>query len=301
MKLFRSKKSVPSRRLADREPRPDEFASNQFRRNRTLSGVRPEPVAEGSPRAKVHHLTRQRRKVGSILLLVLLGIGILLLLMTQFTSKVLITTSSTQISSPIDASIYEEVINKYLAINPAGRLRFILNEQELSDYAVGLTPEVKSIAQTGAHNVVETRFAVTFREPLAGWQINNRQYYVDDHGVVFEKNYYQTPSVQIVDESGISPEEGSIVASARLLSFVGRAVGLAREGGYEVTQAVLPSGTTRQIEIRLKDRPTAVKLSIDRGVGEQIEDMVRSLRFLTSKGQTPSYIDVRVSGRAVYQ
>lgn len=301
MKSFRSKKpTVPGRRLADRELRPDELASSQFRRNRTMSGVRREPLVDVSPRSKVHHLARQRRKVGGILLLVLLGISILVLLLTQLTAKVIITSSSTALSLPIDGPAYEKVIDEYLGIHPAERLRFLLNEQELSDYASIITPEVASITQSGADNIVETRFAVTFRKPIAGWQINSRQYYVDENGVVFEKNYYATPTVQIVDESGISPEQGSTVASARLLSFVGRVVGVAKEAGYEVTQAILPSGTTRQLEIRLKDVKPLIKLSIDRGAGEQVEDMVRSLKFLNDRGQTPGYIDVRISGRAIY-
>ncbi|MFZ2126309.1 MAG: hypothetical protein WAV04_02240 [Candidatus Microsaccharimonas sp.] len=303
MKLFGSRKpTVPARRLADRQPRPEEYVPQQFRRNQTMSGVRRETLAEAaSPRSKVHHLTRQRRKVGGILLIVLIAIGVLALLLTQMTAKVLITSSTTSLNSSIDGEKYEKIINDYLGIHPAARLRFLLNEQELSDYVSAIAPEVARVQQTGAHNIVETRFAMTFRQPLAGWQINSRQYYVDDQGVVFEKNYFQPPNVQIIDESGISPEQGSTVASARFLSFVGRVVGLSKDSGYEVVEAILPSGTTRLLEIRLKDVGSLIKLSIDRGAGEQVEDMTRALRYLQSRGESPSYIDVRIGGRAVYQ
>ena len=302
MKLFGGKKkAVPSRRLADREPRVDEIASNQFRRNRTMSGIRRDPMTDASPRSKVHHLTRQRRKVGGIFLIVLIAIAALALLLTQMTAKALITSSTTTLSTAIDGKAYEKVINDYLGIHPAGRLRFLLDEQQLSDYASVVTPEVSSIKQTGANNIVETRFAITFRKPIAGWQINNHQYYVDDQGVVFEKNYYATPTVQIIDESGTSPEQGTTVASARLLSFVGRVVGLSKDRGYEVTQAILPSATTRQLDVHLQNVSTRIKFSIDRGAGEQVEDMARSLKYLSDRGQAPGYIDVRISGRTVYQ
>jgi hypothetical protein len=303
VKLFRSrKKAVPGRRLADREPRPrsDDLPGSQFRRNRTLSGVVRE-APEVSARVRVHHLARQRRKVGSMLLLILVGIGLLALLLTQFTAKVIITSASTSVSNSIDGIIYEEMINDYLGIHPAERLRFILNEQELSNYAAAVVPEVASVDQTGSENIVETRFSITFREPIAGWQINGRQFYVDDHGIVFDKNYYTEPTVQIIDESGLSPEQGSTVASARFLSFVGRVVGLSKDRGYEVTEAILPSGTTRQLEIRIKGVSPRVKLSIDRGAGEQVEDMARALNYLTERKLKPSYVDVRVSGRAVYR
>jgi hypothetical protein len=303
VKLFRSrKKAVPGRRLADREPRPrsDDLPGSQFRRNRTLSGVVRE-APEVSARVRVHHLARQRRKVGSMLLLILVGIGLLALLLTQFTAKVIITSASTSVSNSIDGIIYEEMINDYLGIHPAERLRFILNEQELSNYAAAVVPEVASVDQTGSENIVETRFSITFREPIAGWQINGRQFYVDDHGIVFDKNYYTEPTVQIIDESGLSPEQGSTVASARFLSFVGRVVGLSKDRGYEVTEAILPSGTTRQLEIRIKGVTPRVKLSIDRGAGEQVEDMSHALNYLTERKLKPSYVDVRVSGRAVYR
>lgn len=303
MKLFRlRKKNVPHRRLADREPhvRVDNPTTSQFRRNRTLSGV----VREGpsvSDRARVHNLSRQRRKVGSMLLLILIAIGLLALLLTQMTAKVIITSASTSVNSPIDGITYEKVINDYLGIHPSERLRFILNEQELSNYVAAVVPEVASIDQTGADNIFETHFSVSFRKPIAGWKINSRQFYVDNHGIVFEKNYYSVPTVQIIDESGLSPEQGSTVASARFLSFVGRVVGTAKDRGYEVTEAILPSGTTRQLEIHINGVVPRIKLSIDRGAGEQIEDMARVLDYLSQRGQNPDYVDVRVSGRTVYQ
>lgn len=297
-----NKRSLPTRRLSTREPRASELdTTSQFRRNRTLSGVRRESLVEtGSPRKKVHDLTQRRRRVGSIFLLVLLGCVVLTLLITQLTARVVVTSSSTALTGPLDTEKYQQIINDYLGIHPVARLRFILNETELSEYATIIAPEIKSIKQVGSENTVDTHFAITFRQPLAGWQINNRQYYVDDHGVVFEKNYYEAPTVQIIDESGISPEQGSTVASNRLLSFVGRVVALAKDGGFEVTQAILPTGTTRQLEVKLKDVNPRIKLSIDRGAGEQVEDMIRALNYLSARGQQPQYIDVRVPGRAIY-
>jgi hypothetical protein len=303
MKFPRFKKSTPpSRRLARTEPTSSLDTGGQFRRNRTMSGVRRDTMDPShSTRSQVHHLTTKRRRVGGIFLLVLLGIGVLTLIITQLTARVIVAGSSEPLTTTIDADAYEKVINDYLGVNPVGRFRFALDQNGLSQFAAGVTPEVASIKQSGATNVVETRFIMTFRRPVAGWQINGHQYYVDNQGIVFEKNYYETPTLQIIDESGISPEQGSAVASARLLSFVGRVVAQAEEGNYEVTEAILPVGTTRQLEIRLKDVPSLVKLSIDRGAGEQVEDMIRVLRHLNSKGLSPGYVDVRVAGRAFYQ
>lgn len=304
MKLFRKRSGgeVPRRRSEEHTPRDDSStrSNSQFYRNRTLSSVRYE-TPESSARTRVHHLTNQRRKIGGIFFIVLASIALIGVLLTQMTARVVITSTTTALSSPIDGPKYEKIINDYLGIHPAERLRFLINQDELSTYVIALAPEIASISQAGADNIVETRFAITFRQPIAGWQINNRQYYVDNRGVVFEKNYYKTPSVQIVDESGISPEQGSTVASARFLSFVGKVVGLSKDGGYEVVEARLPTGTTRQLEVRIKDTVPFVKFSIDRGAGEQVEDMIRSLNYLRDRGVAPTYVDVRMSGRAVYQ
>jgi len=296
------KQDVPSRRTANTESRPASTLDNsQFRRNRTMSGVVRPDQPGASPRAHVHHLTRRRQKVSGILFLVIGIMVLLIILITQLTARVVVAGSTKALSTPIDTGAYEKVINDYLGIHPSARFRAALNEDDLSDYASTIVPEVSRIEQTGVENIIDTRYTITFRQPIAGWQINGRQYFVDELGVVFQKNYYETPSVQIIDQSGVSPEQGSTVASARLLSFVGRVVALSKDGGYQVTEAILPVGTTRQLEVRLKDVRPLVKLSIDRGAGEQVEDMTRALRHLTSKGQSPEYVDVRISGRAVYK
>lgn len=272
---------------------------NQFRRNQTLSGVkRPEEAV--SDRTRMHHLARRRRHVGGILALVLGIIIVLAALISQFTGTVLVAGSSQALTHTIQPGPYEKAINDYLGIHPVERLRFALNQTALSDYVSGILPEVSEVKLTSTDSIVQSNFTLTLRKPVAGWQINGHQYYVDSTGVVFQANYYDTPSVQIIDQSGISPEQGTVVASARLLSFVGKVVALAGQGSYVVTQAVLPADTTREIDIHLNNVQPYVKLSIDRGAGEQVEDMIRSLKFLSSQGRSATYVDVRVSGRTVY-
>jgi len=298
----KAKNDLPRRRqTSDFVRTPAAVDQNtQFRRNQTLSGVkRPEsePVSE---RARMHHLARRRRHVGAVFTLVLAIIIVLGALLSQFTGQVVVAGSSAALTQTIQPDKYEKAINDYLAIHPVERLRFALNETALSQYVSSILPEVSHVKLTSTDSIVQSNFTLTLRKPIAGWQINGHQYYVDESGVVFENNYYETPTVQIVDQSGVSPEQGTIVASARLLSFVGRVVALAGQGSYTVTQAILPSGTTRELDVQLKDVAPRVKLSIDRGAGEQVEDMIRSLTYLKSQGKNAQYVDVRVSGRVVY-
>lgn len=298
----KGKNDLPRRRQSSdfvRTPASVE-TNTQFRRNQTLSGVRHPEDGPISERARMHHLARRRRHVGAILTLVFIIIIVLGGLLSQFTGSVVVAGSSAALTHAVEPKNYEKVINDYFAIHPVERLRFALNEEALSEYVASVLPEVSHVKLTSTDSIVQSNFTMTFRKPVAGWQINGHQYYVDETGVVFQNNYYETPTVQIVDQSGISPEQGTIVASARLLSFVGRVVALAGQGSYVVTQATLPAGTTRELDIQLKDIQPRVKLSIDRGAGEQVEDMIRSLTYLKSKGENAQYVDVRVSGRTVY-
>lgn len=298
----RKKQEAPRRRQsADHVRTPAaNLDGHQFRRNQTLSGIKRPDTEAVSERTRLHHLARHRRDIGAMFGLVLAVIIILGALLSQFTGRVVVSGSSSPLVQQIESASYEKAINEYLAVHPVERLRFALNEDGLSQFVAKELPEVSKVRLTSTENIVESHFTLTLREPAAGWQINDTQYYVDTAGVVFQTNYYEAPTVQIVDQSGVSPEQGTIVASGRFLSFVGRVVALAGQGNYTITQASLPSGTTRQLEVTLKDVQPFVKFSIDRGAGEQVEDMIRSLNYLQSVGRSVQYIDVRVPGKAVY-
>lgn len=308
----KQKQFEPPRRRERPQP-PQERATEtelqqrySFRRNRTLTGSASSRVISTnetnaqlqSPRVQVHELAKKRRHIGVILLLVLAGAGILYGLVWQFTTDVEIKVSNTTIPSE---TAYKEAIQSYLSSQPIERLRFLTNKKRLNDYIHTKTPEVASVQVDGSAGFDKSQFILTMREPIAGWSINNQQQYVDASGTSFTQNYFAAPAVQIVDNSGARVETGQAVASNRFLAFVGRSVGLAKLQGYTVTQVIIPRGTTRQIELRINGINYPVKLSVDRGVGEQVEDMARALHWLSDHKQSPQYLDVRVSGKAFYR
>jgi hypothetical protein len=309
MKLFSKKQSdIPRRRLATDNTSVSNPKSDIFKRNRTLTGMTSNYldslniIQSGlkSPRAHVHHLTTKRRKIFGIFVIVVMVIAFLWTLISNFTAAVAISTNTT-VSKPINGAKYESVIQDYLDINPLSRFQFFLDQNALSAYAANRLPEVEKVYSRSMAGIGTTDFAVTMRTPVAGWKINDKQYYVDAKGVPFEQNYYDAPTVQIIDNSGASLQAGEASVSKRFLGFVGRVVSLAKDNGYVVLQAILPANTTRELEIKLKDNNLLVKLSIDRPVGDQVEDMSRAVRYFISHNQTPTYIDVRVSGKAFYK
>lgn len=311
MSLFKKKKAdIPRRRAVQEESTKPKPSSAIFKRNRTLIGSSSNflKAAESnkadfeSPRAQVRHLTNQRRRIFSILLIILMSCAAILLVLSNFTASASISLADVTVSKKIDNALYEKAILDYMNVNPMSRFHFALNQSALTDYVSSKLPEVMSIEQKGIANLGATDFVITMRKPIAGWQINDKQYYVDSKGIPFERNYFAAPDVQIVDNSGISLQKtGTAIASKRFLSFVGRVVSLSKASGYTVTQAILPADTTRQLQVKLKEVNYLVKLSIDRPAGEQVEDMARAVKYFTDRNRSLSCIDVRVSGKAFYK
>lgn len=311
---FFSKKpqDVPRRRRdvpSDGGGRETEPASGAtFRRNRTLTGSLSSRVTSAgdssradlqSARTQAHHLTRQRRKISSIFVGVLGACLLLAGLIYELTARPVVTATDGGV--PLQNERYIAAIDEYLTRHPVERLRFVLDKDRLNEYIQRTLPEVSSINQEGFAGIGSSRFSVTVRKPIAGWLIGKTQYYVDATGVPFEVNYYETPNVRIVDDSGIQQAAGTAIASSRFLTFVGKAVAAASQYKLQVEQAVIPPDTTRQLQLRVAGHNYPVKLSLDRPVGEQVEDMQRVIVYLDTKKIVPQYVDVRVSGRAYYK
>lgn len=310
MSLFKRKKQpdIPRRRQVSDE-NVSISSDNTFKRNRTMPGVCSINLEDiktkldlgDTPRTHVHHLTIKRRKVFSILMAIVLISLSIWLFICNYTAEPVVSVSDTSISTPVDYKSYQKAIQDYFGINPMGRFHFLLDETNLTDYLSSKMPEVEGVSQEGMVGIGQTDFVITMRKPIASWSINSKQYYVDSTGIAFEKNYYATPEVKVVDNSNISVQSSTALVSNRMLSFVGLVVSTAKSSGYTVTQATLPINTTRELDITIKERAYFVKLSLDRPVGEQIEDMSRAISYLTSKGRVPGYVDVRVSGKAFYK
>lgn len=313
MALFSKKQSPsqsPRRRTEPSESHPSDAQLSSryaFRRNRTLTGSSSSKVVSSaenngqlrSSRVHAHHLAGQRRRIGGILGIVIFCSFVLFGLISQFTASVSITMKDLPMTS-VDSS-YETIIQQYYGERPIERLRFLLNEKTFTSYIQSKAPEVLTANTNGSEGFAKSIISLQLRKPVTGWNIDGVQQYVDTSGTAFTRNYYESPGVQIVDNSGVPVEAGHAVASNRFLGFVGRLAGFMTERGYTVEQLVIPSETTRQVELKLKGFPYPIKCSIDRPAGEQAEDIDKTVTFLKQKSISPNYVDVRVNGKAFYQ
>lgn len=299
--------SVPRRRSASASDAvADQSDSDLFRRNRTLTGSLSSSVTSPaertaglkSSRVQTHELRHHRRRLGSMFLLTTAAVAVLFLMINNFIASVS-TTVANQPSNKL-MSDYKGLINEYLASRPVERLSFAINTETLTGYVQQKAPEVSRIVLQDISGMGESAFRVEVRRPVASWTISGDKRYVDANGVSFTKNYFEEPIVRVIDQTNLTVD-GQIVVSNRFLGFIGQAVARSGENGLTVKEVLLPADTNRQIQLKLEKYSYPIKLSVDRPVGEQIEDMVRAVKYLDGKQQSPQYLDVRVSRRAFYK
>lgn len=270
---------------------------NQFQRNRTL----PQQPKDQSVRSQAHQLRTLRRR---ILLIVAVGAGIVLLSLfvaLQLTTSVRISLIHTESAvSQSQQAAYKKAVEQYLDTHPIERLRFAMNTSQLLRSVQKDHPEVDGL-KVQSDGLGKASFVMTVRKPVAMWVTGATTLFVDNDGITFHDNYYNAPQVQVVDNSGASVPQGEAVTSSRLLSFVGQIVSKAQARGLAIKEIEIPAGAIRKVVVHVKDISTKVYMTIDRGAGEQVEDMVDSLSYLKNHTTTADYVDVRTPGKAFYK
>lgn len=305
----RRQEALRVRREARRSLQTNSDGSSLYRAGRTLPGAtsarlysaEARAIKTATPREKVHHLSYVRRRIAGVLAVVVAVLVGILIFLWQFTATVIMQADSRIAIPQSDLQEYAQSIQQYLSDNPTERLRFNTNKTRLNEAITRRHPEVREVVQVGAAGFTSTKFFIQLRKPVVSWRVDDAQYYVDAQGVSFTKNVFDNPAVTIADNSGVRHTPGTAIASARFLSFVGRAVAAVQVRGLVVQQVSIPAGTSRQIELALKDVDYPFILSIDRSAREQVEDISRGLVYFSNRGIKPRYVDLRVKGKAFYR
>lgn len=298
-----------SRRQRPNEPvrQPKTSASMQaeslFRRSRTLTGSISSRIASASeassqlrsPRLKEHDLRAHRRKL-TLSLVVAVGISFSLLgLLRGYVSRLEVVNSLGG-----SAQGYERYIDNYLNSHPLERFLPLLNTATLNRYVVSKVPELEQVRIDDTGFFSDTA-RVTYRTAVAKWQLNNVMYYVDKNGVAFERKPAQEPALTIKDESGLPIASQQKLASTKMLAYIGKTVGaLSSEVGI-VREVIIPPATLKQVDVVLEKYPYRIHTNSDRDPVGQAIDIKNAVNHLNVKGIVPSYLDVRVEGKAFYK
>ena len=121
-----------------------------------------------------------------------------------------------------------------------------------------------------------------------------REWMTPQETVVVKAEDY-LPTVEIMDE------DSSGYVTERIKQYVGRVERDFRDLGYTVTRAIVPAGKMREVDIYVEGRPEYYKMNLDRGTAVSVEDAVWMIKYLSDRGLTPSYVDVRVAGKGYYK
>lgn len=104
-----------------------------------------------------------------------------------------------------------------------------------------------------------------------------------------------TIKAQIVDEDN----RGQI--SMRTRNYVAQLEQDLADLGYTVTQVTLPTGMSRELYVDLAEGEEYFKVNTDRDSAVTAEDIDRMVRYLRENDLHPTYVDVRVEGKAYYK
>lgn len=294
-----------------RQPRSVDADSFAFRRSRTITGsaatsVRAAGESRGqlqSSRLHEHSLRKHRRRLSFYLFLILLVSGGLFYVVSSFIgTSIRVTTLSNQpVQRALNEEAYTSIAAKYFADRPLERFEFALNETAFSEFMQSQAPEVSQATLTTGSGFGAGELGLVLREPVTAWTINGQQYFVDADGQAFTTNYFAIPSVVVTDKSGISADAG-VVASTKLLRFIGRVVTLVNASAVGPVEAVtLPSDSTRQVDFKLSGRNYPIRAHMDRDPAGQAADVIAAVSYADSKQLNPQYLDVRVSSKAYYR
>ena len=277
-----------------------------FRRSRTIIGTMSETVDAAAQkeahlkttRLRLHELHARRRTVLMQLGLVIIVLGLLGYLTASFIGGVTRVALASG-SGGVATDGYIHTIRNYLNGHPLEEFSFSLDQQALTSYVATQHTEVGAVSLTTQSGQIG--FLLELRRPLLVWKTSQGKFYVDGSGVTFTTNAFAEPALSVVDNSGVKTD-GSAVASGQFIRFLGQIVAAinARNIG-EVTEVSIPSGTTRELDVRLSGLPYDIKTNIDRDPLQEAEDIARTVAYLKGKGITPTYIDNRVRGKAFYR
>lgn len=299
----RGKKHKEPVRRSHVQSQPDEagFDMASYRRGTTLNSFKSnEPTQSERQRLKRLRVLRRRMAVVLAAIVVLLVLGLSLL--SQFTGSIstVVATDSNIALSDDDINRYRTIVDKYFADNSFERFGFARRNSVLLQYVMNEAPEVSAI-KISPSGIASGKVEVTVRRPVAMWINGNQTDFVDSDGVVFDRNYYATPSIAIEDNSGVQLD-GGVATSSSFLSFVGKtAVALSEKEGLQVERVVIPQGSARYVEFYLTGRNYPFKAQITRDATSQAHDIAVMTRYIDSHGISPQYVDCRVEGKAYWK
>ncbi len=104
-----------------------------------------------------------------------------------------------------------------------------------------------------------------------------------------------------VIEMKIVDDNQSEQISSRVKEYVSLIEKDLKDLGFKPLRAVLPAGKMRELDIDIEGVTPYFKVTIDRDAAVTAEDISRMIKYLKENNIEPTYVDVRVDGKAFYK
>lgn len=294
-----SPKPEGRRGLYTEEFRNDKPLDTTFRSGATLKTFHVDDH-EKSERQKKQDLRARRRKIGVILVTIAVICSLGLIVLLQYSGSFNSFSSNAPTLSKTDSDKYRTIVSEYFANNPFERFIFGRRDQNLNNFVSDRAPEVESV-KVSISGLMTSKLTITFRQPVVMWSSGAGKSYVDKNGVVFSVNYFSEPNVSISDKSGVVADD-DMVTSSNFLSFVGQVTSeIDNDSDFSVEKVVIPSGAIRYVEFYLTGHSYPFKAQIDRNASSQANDIIAMAKYIDANSLYPSYVDVRISGKAYWK
>lgn len=197
---------------------------------------------------------------------------------------------------------YLSTIDTYFGEKPLSTSKIFFNKSDLENYIIDKHPEVRAISYKSAL-IGKDNIEFATKEPTFIWQTDKTKYYGDEDGVIYEEagSVSNGDLLEIRDGAKLDSQPGDKVASSNLLEYVDEIKSELANRSINIEYFSLPS-TSREVHVHLEGKPFYVKMSIDRSVVGQSEELFKTLNYLESSNKAiKEYVDLRTEDRAYYR
>ena len=251
-----------------------------------------------SERVQEHKLIVRRRKLGIFFVSIAVASVLMIIFLLQFISKVSVSANGVSNSN---LEKYKTSIENYFSANPSERFKPNLNKKALISKIQNDNPEILDISNINLNGITSYNFELSFRKPVASWNAEGKELFVDSEGVSFSTTLFDKPTLAIIDDSGLTASNGKNVASSSFFSFVGKLVAAANNNGLEITKIRIPPASLRQVEVSVSGVKYYAKMSTSESAEGQIANFKTAINYFATHKILPSYVDLRIEGKGYYK
>ena len=251
-----------------------------------------------SERVQEHKLIVRRRKLGIFFVSIAVASVLMIIFLLQFISKVSVSANGVSNSN---LEKYKTSIENYFSANPSERFKPNLNKKALISKIQNDNPEILDISNINLNGITSYNFELSFRKPVASWNAEGKELFVDSEGVSFSTTLFDKPTLVIIDDSGLTASNGKNVASSSFFSFVGKLVAAANNNGLEITKIRIPPASLRQVEVSVSGVKYYAKMSTSESAEGQIANFKTAINYFATHKISPSYVDLRIEGKGYYK